>query len=132
MRSKEHYSNKTHTLLIKSSAYSPSTDNPLYGLTPIFTRKSWSPPLIFQKSQRPINKGELHTMKNFSLLAECKQSYDVKYWHITWEFTDCFFFVKTTCCLFICAWIKLHHRRKRKRRKRVSNLQKMLTLHKLT
>ena len=49
--------------LIKFNQSEPwSWTNHLYGLPPIFTRKSWSPPsMIFQKSKPPINKdGNLH------------------------------------------------------------------------
>ena len=37
--SKEHYCYKIDILLMKSNAYTPSIDNPLYGLPPIFTWK---------------------------------------------------------------------------------------------
>ena len=48
--SKEHYCFKIHALLMKSSAYLPFIDNPLYGLPLVFTTKS---SMVFQKSQTP-------------------------------------------------------------------------------
>ena len=61
--SKDHYCYKIHTLLMKSSAYSPSIDNPLYGLPTRIYKKILTPAsMIFQKSQPPINQEGAHTM----------------------------------------------------------------------
>ena len=52
--SKEHYPYKIHTLLMKSSAYTPP-------FPAIFTKKSWF--IFFSKIPAPcINKGRGHTM----------------------------------------------------------------------
>ena len=44
--SKEHYCYKIHTVLMKSIAYPPSIDNPLYGLPPNFYKKILYRPLL--------------------------------------------------------------------------------------
>ena len=58
--SKEHYCYKIHTLLMESGAYPlPSIDTPPYmDYPPHFHSKILiNPPMIFQKSKPPINKG---------------------------------------------------------------------------
>ena len=72
--SKRHYCYKTHTLLMKSSAYRPAPfyeqpNNPSIWTTPHFTRKLISPSLIFQKAPTnpllppipPNGEGGVHT-----------------------------------------------------------------------
>ena len=46
---------------MKSSAYPPSVENPLYGIPP-FLQECLEVPhsMIFQESQHPINKGSSH------------------------------------------------------------------------
>ena len=56
--SKDHYCYKIYTLLMKSSAYPISIDNPAVWATPYFYKKILIPTsMVFQKSQPPKTKG---------------------------------------------------------------------------
>ena len=87
--SKDHYSYKIHTLLIKAIAYSPRLkSNPQYGVPPIFTEKIFSPPsiILLKFSNSPINKGGSH--------CDCKYTAGVlvffvflMFQSLNWQFT---------------------------------------------
>ena len=87
--SKEHYSYKIHTLLMKSSAYPPLT--PLYGLpppSPISTGKFWSPFYHFSKIPNHPG-GTLHYISiNFHILHQMKPYSSIK--AICWSSYACF------------------------------------------